>query len=79
MFIIAFSGLEILISKEERFRNYKSTLFGHKSRELDRELMGIDKNNQINNDISSYLRLLSDHFELVAARRTLEYLIRRYK
>lgn len=79
IFSLALSGLEILISKEERFRNYKSTLFGHKSRELDRELMGIDKNNQINNDISSYLRLLSDHFELVAARRTLEYLIRRYK
>lgn len=79
IFSLALSGLEILIGKEERFGNYKSTLFGHKSRELDRELMGVDKNNQINNDISSYLRLLSDHFELVAARRTLEYLIRRYK
>ncbi|KAL3521384.1 hypothetical protein ACH5RR_019533 [Cinchona calisaya] len=79
IFGLALSGLEALISKEERFRNYKNDLFSHKSRELDRELMGIEENNRINATISSYLRLLSGYFELLAARRTLEYLIRRYK
>ncbi|KAL2932885.1 hypothetical protein RDABS01_016004 [Bienertia sinuspersici] len=76
---IAFSGLEVLEKIDERFRNYKHDLFSHKSRDLDRELMSIEENNHINASISSYLRLLSGHFESPSAFKTLEYLIRRYK
>ncbi|XWS47705.1 hypothetical protein CRYUN_Cryun13aG0007100 [Craigia yunnanensis] len=76
---IALSGLEVLVGKDERFRNYRNDLFSHKSKELDRELMGIDDNNQINASVSSYLRLLSGHLQLPASLKTLEYLIRRYK
>lgn len=67
------------MSQDERFGNYKNDLFTHKSKELDRELMGIQENSQINASISSYLRLLSGYFQLPSALRTLEYLIRRYK
>ncbi|KAK6794238.1 hypothetical protein RDI58_007691 [Solanum bulbocastanum] len=76
---IAQSGLEVLISIEERFKKYKSDLFSYGSRELDRELMGIEENKRINASIYSYLQLLSGYFELSAALKTLEYLIRRYK
>lgn len=76
---IALSGLEVLISIEERFNKYKNDLFSYGSRELDRELMGIEENNRINASIYSYLQLLSGYFELSAALKTLEYLIRRYK
>ncbi|KAH9647908.1 hypothetical protein KPL70_025376 [Citrus sinensis] len=76
---IALSGLEVLTSVDGRFRNYKNDLFSHKSKDLDRELMGIEENNKINATISSYLRLLSGHLELPASLKTLEYLIRRYK
>ncbi|XVF08520.1 hypothetical protein REPUB_Repub07fG0010000 [Reevesia pubescens] len=76
---IALQGLEVLVGVDERFRNYKNDLFSHKSKELDRELMGIDDNNQINASVSSYLRLLSGHLQLPASLKTLEYLIRRYK
>lgn len=76
---IALSGLEVLISMEERFKKYKNDLFSYGSRELDRELMGIEENNRINASICSYLQLLSGYFELSAALKTLEYLIRRYK
>ncbi|KAK8586579.1 hypothetical protein V6N13_010167 [Hibiscus sabdariffa] len=76
---IGLSGLEILVGVDERFRNYKNDLFSVKSKELDRELMGIDDNNQINASISLYLRLLSGHLQLPASLKTLEYLIRRYK
>ncbi|XP_071732709.1 uncharacterized protein At3g06530 isoform X2 [Rutidosis leptorrhynchoides] len=79
LFNLALSGLEVLVSQDERFGNYKNDLFTHKSRELDRDLMGIQENNQINVSISSYLRLLSGYFQLPSALRTLEYLIRRYK
>lgn len=76
---IALSGLEVLASRDGRFKSYKNNLFSPKSREIDRELKGIEENNQINLSISSYLRLLSGYLELPAALKTLEYLIRRYK
>ncbi|GMJ01001.1 hypothetical protein like AT3G06530 [Hibiscus trionum] len=76
---IGLSGLEILVGIDQRFRNYKNDLFSLKSKELDRELMGVDDNNQINASISLYLRLLSGHLQLPASLKTLEYLIRRYK
>ncbi|XP_022872922.1 uncharacterized protein At3g06530 isoform X3 [Olea europaea var. sylvestris] len=76
---IALSGLEVLIDKEERFRNYRNDLFSYKSKELDRELLGIGDNDGINASISSYLRLLTGYLELSSAVNTLEYLIRRYK
>ncbi|KAG6781264.1 hypothetical protein POTOM_014155 [Populus tomentosa] len=76
---IALSGLEVLVSADERFKNYKNDLFSHKSKELDRELMTGEENKHINSTISSYLRLLSGHLQLPASLRTLEYLIRRYK
>ncbi|KAB1204141.1 hypothetical protein CJ030_MR8G004038 [Morella rubra] len=76
---IALQGLEVLISTDERFRNYKNDLFSHKSRELDRDLMSIEENNLIDASISSYLRLLSGYLQLPPSQRTLEYLIRRYK
>lgn len=76
---IGVQGLEVLISSDERFQNYMNELFSHRSKELDRELMGMEENNQINVSISSYLRLLSGFFLLPSALKTLEYLIRRYK
>ncbi|KAK7852331.1 uncharacterized protein CFP56_039361 [Quercus suber] len=76
---IALQGLEVLVDTNERFRNYKNDLFSHKSRELDRDLLGIEENNRINASIGSYLRLLSGYFQLPSALKTLEYLIRRYK
>ncbi|TKY57271.1 U3 small nucleolar RNA-associated protein 10 [Spatholobus suberectus] len=79
IFTIALQGLEVLIGTDERFRNYKNDLFSHRSKELDRELMGIEQNNQLNVSIASYLRLLSGYFLLPSALKTLEYLIRRHK
>ncbi|KAK2994684.1 hypothetical protein RJ640_026163 [Escallonia rubra] len=79
IFTIALSGLEVLISADSRFRSYKNDLFSHRSRELDRELQGIEENDRINTSIGSYLRLLSGYFHLPSALKTLEYLIRRYK
>ncbi|KAL4577863.1 hypothetical protein LXL04_013978 [Taraxacum kok-saghyz] len=72
-------GLEGLVSLDERFGNYRNGLFSHKSRELDRELLGVADNNHINASIIFYLRLLSGHFQSLSAIKILEYLIRRYK
>ncbi|XP_058086889.1 uncharacterized protein At3g06530 isoform X2 [Magnolia sinica] len=76
---IAVSGLEVLIKSDTRFGKYKDTLFSHKSRELDRETMGIEENKNIDFSIASYLRLLAGYLQLPSALKTLEYLIRRYK
>ncbi|KAF5743615.1 hypothetical protein HS088_TW08G00200 [Tripterygium wilfordii] len=76
---VALSGLEVLISKDERFRNYQQDLFTHNSIDFDRELKGIEENNNTSTRISSYVRLLSGYLQLPASLKTLEYLIRRYK
>ncbi|XP_021845733.2 uncharacterized protein At3g06530 isoform X2 [Spinacia oleracea] len=41
--------------------------------------MGIEENKRIDASISSYMRLISGHFQSQSALKTLEYLIRRYK
>lgn len=79
IFDIAISGLEVLISMDERFRKYMNDLFSHQSREIDRELVGVEENTRINASISLYLQLLSGYLESYSALKTLEYLIRRYK
>jgi len=73
------SGLEVLISTNERFRNYKNSLFSPQSKELDRGLKTEDENKQLNSLINPYLRLISGYFNLPSALQTLEYLIRVYK
>ncbi|PNY12135.1 U3 small nucleolar RNA-associated protein [Trifolium pratense] len=79
IFNIAIQGLEVLISNDERFRNYKNDLFSHRSKEMDRELMGREENDKLDVLINSYLKLLSGYFNLPSALKTLEYLIRRHK
>ncbi|KAK4787741.1 hypothetical protein SAY86_011574 [Trapa natans] len=79
IYTIALSGLEVLASTDERFDNYKSNLFSHRSTTLDRELMTPEENDRLDASINSYLRLLSGRFQLPSALKTLEYLLRRYK
>ncbi|CAM8986177.1 unnamed protein product [Rhodiola kirilowii] len=76
---IAYSGLDALVAVNEKFENYKTDLFSHISKELDRESMTAEQNKKIDASITNYLRLLSGHLHLPAALKTLEYLIRRYK
>ncbi|XP_010464226.1 PREDICTED: uncharacterized protein At3g06530 isoform X1 [Camelina sativa] len=79
IFELGLKGLEVLGNKDERFKNYMNDLFSHKSREIDRELLGKEENARIDASISSYLRLLSGYLQFRASLETLEYLIRRYK
>ncbi|XP_013585533.1 uncharacterized protein At3g06530 isoform X2 [Brassica napus] len=76
---LGLKGLEVLGNKDERFKHFVSDLFSHKSREIDRELLGKEENARIDASISSYLRLLSGYLQFRASLETLEYLIRRYK
>ncbi|KAL0744259.1 hypothetical protein Bca4012_085772 [Brassica carinata] len=76
---LGLKGLEVLGNKDERFKNFVSDLFSHRSREIDRELLGKEENARIDASISSYLRLLSGYLQFRASLETLEYLIRRYK
>ena len=69
----------MLGNKDERFKHFVSDLFSHKSREIDRELLGKEENARIDASISSYLRLLSGYLQFRASLETLEYLIRRFK
>ncbi|XP_015973198.1 uncharacterized protein At3g06530 [Arachis duranensis] len=79
IFNIALQGLEVLIGNDEKFGHYKNDLFSYRSKELDRELMSVEQNNQLNVTIASYLKLLSGYFLIPSALKTLEYLVRRHK
>ncbi|KAF9617505.1 hypothetical protein IFM89_036709 [Coptis chinensis] len=76
---LSLTGLEALVQIDNSFGSYKNSLFSSRSRDTDRELLGVEENNKINDSISSYLRLLSGHLQLHSALNTVEYLIRRYK
>jgi U3 small nucleolar RNA-associated protein 10 len=68
----------VLIDLDERFSSYRETLFSQTSLELNRQMMNQKENEKLNKSINSYLRHLSGHLLHLAARKTLEYLIRRY-
>lgn len=68
----------MLIDLDNKFLSYRETLFSQTSLELNRQMMNQKENEKLNKSIHSYLRLLSGHLLNVAARKTLEYLIRRY-
>lgn len=68
----------MLIDLDNKFSSYRETLFSQTSLELNRQMMNQKENEKLNKSINSYLRLLSGHLLHVAARKTLEYLIRRY-
>ena len=71
--------MEALAELDDRFGRYKDTLFCQTSLELDRGKMVQKEADKLNRSVCSYLRLLSGNFELPAALKTVEYLIRRYE
>lgn len=61
------------------FRAYEQTLFSPKSKETERLQLTSDENAALDEQITSFLRLLSPFFLLKPAHKALEYLIRKYR
>ena len=61
------------------FRTYEQTLFSPKSKETERLQLTSDENAALDEQITSFLRLLSPFFLLKPAHKALEYLIRKYR
>ncbi|PNH06163.1 hypothetical protein TSOC_007476 [Tetrabaena socialis] len=76
---IACQGLEDLIRLELSFRPYRESLFSRASLDINPELQTTDFLAKLDESITSFCFLLSNHFLAPAAFKALEYLIRRYK
>lgn len=75
---IGLSGLNELIVLYEGFRIYEDTLFSQSSKEFERAIQSKDVNENLNNTIEKFLKLLSPYFLLQSAHKALEWLINRY-
>ncbi|GMH37225.1 hypothetical protein BSKO_05098 [Bryopsis sp. KO-2023] len=70
-------GFEELCKKDNRFEPYGATLFAGVPKE--REQRTKEEDERVNESITSFLRILVDHFLEPAAFKALEHLIRSYK
>ena len=72
-------GFNELTRLDGRFEQFSKSLFSRAASEENRELLDKEANKKLDQQIESYLRLLSGFYLNPAATKTLEYLIRRYK
>ena len=79
MFSIGSNGLTELTALDRRFTQYEKTLFGEGYKGMERSLETREVNDQLNDLLSGFLRLLSPFFLLKPAHKALEWLIRRFR
>jgi U3 small nucleolar RNA-associated protein 10 len=72
-------GFHELTRLDGRFEQFSKSLFSRAASEENRELLDREANKKLDQQIESYLRMLSGFYLNPAATKTLEYLIRRYK
>ena len=79
IYSVGLQGFNELTRLDGRFEQFSKSLFSRAASEENRELLDKEANKKLDQQIESYLRLLSGFYLNPAATKTLEYLIRRYK
>ena len=78
-FTIASEGLQTLIQLDASISRFKDNLFNESSKSLDRALLSPQSNEEINEQIESYLfSVVSNYFLLNSTHKTIEWLIQKY-
>ncbi|KAJ8918485.1 hypothetical protein NQ315_008182 [Exocentrus adspersus] len=75
---IGLEGLEELISKNEVFGQFKSSLFHITSKDFERSVQDVEANRKLDKTIRKFLVLLSPYFLLNSTHKALEWLVNRY-
>lgn len=78
MKIIGLSGLEDLEKLDERFTEYRESLFSLSSKQFERSVQTSDVNKKLDEVIEKFLVLLSPYFTLRSSHKALEWLVNRY-
>lgn len=78
-FHIFHAGLDELVRKDPRFRQYKESLFSRASLNLDPDQQTADVLQKLDDTIQAFCAQLCDHFLSPSAFKVLEFLIRRFK
>ncbi|KAG2446493.1 hypothetical protein HYH02_008484 [Chlamydomonas schloesseri] len=76
---LAAQGLEELVRLEPRFRPFRESLYSRASLDINPEMQTAELLSRLDESISSFCLLLTNHFLAPPAFKALEYLIRRYK
>eukprot|EP00122_Pirum_gemmata_P016043 Pgem_evm1s14994 len=79
IYAMALNGLAELANQCDKFDIFEDSLFSAKFKGYDRRQMGNDEAQNLDSEVSKYLRVLSPYFLLKAAQKTLEYLIRQFR
>ncbi|XP_069464033.1 HEAT repeat-containing protein 1 isoform X2 [Ambystoma mexicanum] len=77
-FAIGCNGLEELMGIDPSFETFQATLFSYTSKSLERSVQTKAVNQQLDENISSFLTHLSPYFMLKPAQKCLEWLIHRF-
>eukprot|EP01132_Coremiostelium_polycephalum_P004285 gene4285-5360_t len=72
-------GLHELIKMDSRFKQFESNLFSEQSLTFNRVLKTKEENDQLDQQITSFLQLQSNYFLLGSSHKALEWLIRRFR
>ena len=75
---IGVNGFQLLCTLSDSFEQF-NPLFGPESENHNRELLSKDDNTRLDAQIRSFLRHLSPYYQLPAASKALEWLVRRYR
>jgi U3 small nucleolar RNA-associated protein 10 len=71
-------GLKDLMNMDTRFREFQKTLFSKESINFNRELQNKETNKTLDENLSKFLRILSNYFLLEPSHKVIEYLVKRY-
>lgn len=73
------AGIEALCKVDRRFTPFTDSLFSRASLSITRDQLTKEENEQLDTNLSAFLRVLVNHFLMPAATQVLEYCIRRYQ
>ena len=76
---IGYNGLMELIKIDGTFEKFRENLFSENFKKIDRDFEDKSFNEELDNNIGSFLRRLSPYFILRASHKALEWIIRRFR
>lgn len=76
---IGLAGFSELCRHDAAFRQFEQSLFAASAKSFDRELRTQVENDDLDQLLSRFMRVLSAHYLLKAAAKVMEFFIRRYR
>lgn len=79
LYQICYEGFEELCALDLRFVKYQRNIFSAHSKSQDRNVMTVQENEELDDVLESFLRLVGARLQLKPAQKAVEWLIRRFR